>query len=211
MAKQRGVLVGGGAFGREVLAWAQESARLPNVDWSIYLDQNEAALASFADVGLNWAGDPLSYIPESGDVVLMGIGNPAVKEKFMGKYGPAEVTFASVVHASAVVAATASIGAGVVVGPHSYIATHSIIGDGVAINSLTGIGHDAVIGMYSTISSQADITGGVKLGERVFVGSGARVLPGVTVGDDAKLGAGAVVVRNVKSGSTVYAQPARTI
>ncbi len=211
MANRRGILVGGGAFGRELLSWSEDSSSSlgETLDFIGFLDKDRAALSGFEDLKLTWMGDPRSYTPVTGDVFLMAVGDPTTKEELFDALAELGGEFATVVHPTAVIARTAKLGRGVVVGPQSYIATHSVLHDGVCINSLTGIGHDAVVGAHTTISSQVDVTGRVSVGTRVFVGSGARILPNVTIGEDAKIGAGAVVVRNVKPSSTVFAQPAR--
>jgi sugar O-acyltransferase (sialic acid O-acetyltransferase NeuD family) len=214
MTTRRGIIVGGGAFGREVLAWAKEAAATfgdQGILWNAFLDEKHEALAAFPELGLEWVGDPASYAYNANDVLLIAIGDPAAKALLIDRLIASGSELHTLVHPSAVVAASASIGRGVVIGPHSYVATHATLHDGVCVNSLTGIGHDATVGKCSTISSQVDVTGNVVIGERVFIGSGARILPSVSIGDNAKIGAGAVVVRGIKPGKSVYAQPARSI
>ncbi len=214
MTNRRGVLVGGGAFAREALAWALDLSRTGGsigISWKAFLDSDSGSLGKFDDLALDWLGDPADFEPSPDDVLLMAIGDPKRKSALMDRFLERGDRLETLIHPSAVIAHSAKIGRGVVVGPHAYVATHATLADGVCVNSLTGIGHDAVVGNCATISSQVDITGEVTLGARVFIGSGARVLPGVSVGDDAKVGAGAIVVRNVKSLATVFAQPARTM
>jgi sugar O-acyltransferase (sialic acid O-acetyltransferase NeuD family) len=210
--EKRGIVVGGGAFGREVLSWAGD-AGAKGREWHAthFLDRNPESLHQFADTQLDYLGDPETYMPSEGDVFILAIGDPKVKLAVATRLLAHGAVFGTVIHPSAVLSSTAHLGRGVVVGPHCYIATHSCIGDFTCINSLSGIGHDAVLGQSCTVSSQVDVMGAVKLGDRVFVGSGARILPEVQVMEDCRIGAGSVVVKNLKASSSVYAAPARKI
>lgn len=206
------IMVGGGAFGREVLDWARNSAASRSVnEIGFVLDANADALAGYGDLGLVHLGDPASFNVEFGDAFIMAIGDPAAKASLAATLSAQGAEFMNVVHGSAVVASTAHLARGIVIGPNSYIATHAVLEEFVCVNSLTGIGHDANVGAFSTVSSQVDITGKVIVGERVFIGSGARILPEVQIGAGARIGAGAVIVRNVKPNTSMYAAPARKI
>lgn len=209
---KRGIIIGGGAFGREILNWVWDSVS-PNagVDFLFFLDTDPNSFENFSDFHLTHLGDPETFVPQPGDLFLIAIGDPTAKARIATRLDGFEATYATVIHPTAVVARTAKIGRGVTIGPNSYIATNAELGDFCCVNSLSGIGHDAVLGQSCTVSSQVDITGAVVLGNRVFVGSGARVLPNVQVGDDAKIGAGSIVVRDIKVGGSVFSQPARKI
>jgi sugar O-acyltransferase (sialic acid O-acetyltransferase NeuD family) len=210
--KKRGILIGGGAFGREVLSWAKDRPTDDrDVEFEHFLDADATVLDAFSEYSLEHLGDPETYVPVEGDVFLIAIGSPPMKERISRRLVLMGGQFIGVVHPSAVVSKAAQIGAGVIIGPHSYVATHSVLNDFTCVNSLSGIGHDANIGRYCTISSQVDIMGRVQLGERVFVGSGARILPNVKVQQGSKIGAGSIVVKNLGEDSSVFAQPARKI
>jgi sugar O-acyltransferase (sialic acid O-acetyltransferase NeuD family) len=208
----RGIIVGGGAFSREVLNWVWDGEQShAALEFSFFLDENPCSFDKYPDFSLTFAGNPDDFVPQGGDVFLIAVGDPVAKNRIVSRLDKLGATFASVIHPSAAVARTATIGRGVTIGPHAYVATNAVVGDFTCINSLTGIGHDVVLGRSCTISSQADLTGGVSLGDRVFVGSGARILPNVRVENDAKVGAGSIVVRDIKAGGSVFSQPARKI
>jgi sugar O-acyltransferase (sialic acid O-acetyltransferase NeuD family) len=208
----RGIIIGGGAFARELLNWVWDcGSDYAGPKFSFFLDAATTSFDEYPDFDVTHLGDPDLFVPEPGDIFAIAIGNPAAKDKIATRFDSLGATFATVVHPSAVVARTAKLGRGTVVGPHSYVATNASLGDFSCVNSLSGVGHDATMGRSATVSSQVDLTGGVSLGDRVFIGSGARILPAVSVGDDAKIGAGSIVVRDIKAGGSVFAQPARKI
>ena len=211
MAK-RGIIVGGGAFGREVLSWACSlSAAERGWEAECFLDRDGSSMSGFSGLPLQHIGDPAEYQPVEGDLFILAIGDPHAKDVIASRLLALGAHFASIIHPTAVVAMGANLGEGVVVGPHSYIATNARLGNFSSVNSLSGIGHDAIIGQSSTMSSQVDIMGRVSLGERCFVGSGARILPGISVSEQCKIGAGSIVVKNLKASSSVFAAPARKI
>ena len=208
--KKRGIVVGGGAFAREILCWAanaQNFAEMP--PFKHFLDSNPKALADFPEVGLSYLGDILTYNPQPNDIFLLGVGDPEIKVRIVERLTALGAEFANIIHISAVLSTNARIGKGVIIGPHSYIATHSEIGNYTSINSLTGIGHDAKVGDFCTISSQVDVMGNVVICPQAFIGSGARIMPGVTIGHNSKIGAGALIVRSVRPDTTMFSAPAR--
>ena len=208
----RAILIGGGAFAREILDWAGQSSAAAHLPaFEAFLDADPTVLNDFPELGLTYLGDPSAYTVQPGDVFVMSIGNPASKAKLAAHLGAQGAEFASIVHDSAVLARNAKLGRGVVIGPHAYIATGSSLGDFASVNSLSGVGHDAAVGAFTTVSSQVDIMGKTTVGERAFLGSGARILPGVKIGEEARIGAGSIIVRNVKPNATMFAAPAKKI
>lgn len=203
------ILVGGGAFARELLSWildASDVTPLPPV--AGFLDDMQDAFTGFPGSDIRWYGAPSAYQPEEGDLFAIAIGDTSAKASICATLTAKGAKFLSLIHPSAVLSRSARLGDGVIVGPNAYIATHAVLGDYVCVNSLTGIGHDAVVGASATISSQVDVTGGVTIGEQVFIGSGARLLPRISVGERTRIGAGSIVVRSVKPDTTMFAKPA---
>lgn len=115
----------------------------------------------------------------------------------------------------AVVAATATVAPGVVLGPgtvvleHAHIGPASVVGSGVIVNTGAIVEHDCVVGDGVHVAPGAVLLGAASVGDGTFVGSGARVLPRVKLGPGVTVGAGAVVTRNYPGGRTVVGVPAR--
>jgi sugar O-acyltransferase (sialic acid O-acetyltransferase NeuD family) len=205
------ILIGGGAFGRELLSWAEAAHRAGRgLEVIGYLDDAGPVMDGYRGVSVPYLGkSDAAGVPDA--LLLIAIGTPSAKRAVAERFGGMGARFAGVVHPSAVVTDNALLAEGVVVGPHSYVANHAELGRLSAVNSLSGIGHDVRLGDFSTVSSGVDLMGGVVVEDEAFFGSGARVLPGVRVGQGARIGAGAIVVRNVKPGQTLYAAPAKKL
>lgn len=117
----------------------------------------------------------------------------------------------ALVHPSAVVSPSATLGRGTVVLPLAAVNAAACLGGAVIVNTAAVVEHDCVLGDGVHVSPRAVLAGGVRVGERAWIGAGAVVIQGVRVGRDAVVGAGAVVIRDVPEGMTVVGNPARPI
>lgn len=205
------ILVGAGGFGREVLAWSKNA--FPEIGISPvsgFLDDNPDALAGF-NIGIPYFGAISDYEPQTNDFFLLGIASPIVKKKVTAILKIKKAKFVSLIHPTAIVAASALIGDGVIICPFALVSADVQIGDFVTINAMSSVGHDSKVGAFSTLSGHVDITGQVVVGENVFFGTGAKLLPRISIGNEAVIGAGCTVVRSVRANTTVYTAPARRL
>lgn len=211
MTTQKFVIVGAGGFSREVISWAEHVCH-QNAKSSVcgYLvDEQYPKLATQYE--LAWLGGVDDYTPKEDEECLIAVSDPGAKQQLVARLRARGAKFATLVHPTAVIAKTATIGIGTVVCPYALVSADVHIGDFVTINAMSSIGHDSTVGAYSTLSAHVDITGGAKVGESTFFGSGSRVLPKLRIGNNAKVGAGATVMRSVPEGGTVYTAPARKL
>ena len=209
--EQRCILVGAGAFGRELINWSDDA----------HLHDTFPPLAGFIsdipnvldgfDYKLNCLGLISSYQPDAQDLFLLGASDPKDKESLVTSLKSRGAKFITLIHPTAVVAKTARLGEGVILCPSSIVSADAIVGNFVTINCLSSVGHDVNIGDYTTLSCHVDLTGDVKCGHSVFFGTGAKVLPHVSIDNCAKIGAGALIVRSVAENSTMFANPAKKL
>jgi sugar O-acyltransferase (sialic acid O-acetyltransferase NeuD family) len=211
MMADRLILVGCGAFARELINWVADLVDLgKSIPVTGFLDDNPDALVGFS-YAVPFLGSIHSYVPQPGDQLLMAVGDPKAKKKLFIELKAKGAVFAQLIHPSAVVARTAVLGEGVVVCPQVFVSADAVVGDLCAINGNSSVGHDVKLGGFSTLSSHVDLTGWVQVDECVFFGSGARVLPKVKIGTGARIGAGAVVMRSVPAETVMYAPPAKRL
>lgn len=119
--------------------------------------------------------------------------------------------FITVVHPSAVVAASAHVARGTVVMPMVAINADAQIGRHVIINTAASVDHDCVVGDGAHVGPGCRLCGGVQVGRGALLGAGAVVVPGVRIGAGAFIGAGTVVLHDIPAGRRAVGSPARIL
>ncbi len=151
----------------------------------------------------------------NGRTYLLSVGTPKIKrivfEFFGDMFNIQRVQYAIIVHTSAQVAQTATIGNGTHINPLVAVAPFAGIGDFVTLNRLASVGHHTTVGNFCTIAPNVTIAGHCKIGEGVQIGIGATVLDFVTIGNHSIIGAGALVTKDVPANVVVYGSPAKVI
>ena len=117
--------------------------------------------------------------------------------------------FATAIHPSAIISASAKIGEGTVVMAGAVINADAVIGKHCIVNTGATVDHDCVIGDYCHIAPGAHISGGTHIGEGTWIGVGACVIQCLNIGKDCMIGAGSVVVKDIPDGVTAYGNPCR--
>lgn len=136
---------------------------------------------------------------------VIGIGNATIRRKMSAL----PVKWCTLIHPSAVVSPSASVGAGTVVMPNAVINTNAVVGQHCIINSAAVVEHDNRVADFAHISVGAKLGGNVCIGNCSWVGIGATVINNVFVCDDCMIGAGAVVVKSILEKGTYIGVPAR--
>ena len=201
------VLVGGGALAREIFDWFTPSLTAKGSRFVGYLDDGESPMAPFG-FDLPQLGDTKAF-DFGARVPVMAVATPEGKQALAQRLSG--TAFATLVHPSAAVSASAQLGPGVVVGPFAMVSANAVVDDLVLVNAFASVGHDVRVAACTTLSCHVDLTGGVTVGAGCFFGSGARVLPNVAIGARCTIGAGAVVVRRTRDDATLFAAPARPL
>ena len=205
------VIIGAGGFGREMLAWAEQSVQF-NVEWTIkgFIDDNTEVFAK-RPARAPFLGSIRDHEPRSDEVFICAIGTPRVKQTCSELISTRGGRFTQLIHRSAVLGHEVVAADGVILCPYAVVSGYNRLGRGVAVNLHSSIDHDVEVDDWSQINCHCDLTGGVRVGRGVFFGSHVAVTPGVVVGDGAYLGAGTVVLRDVEPNAKMIGVPARRI
>jgi sugar O-acyltransferase (sialic acid O-acetyltransferase NeuD family) len=135
------------------------------------------------------------------DAVIVAIGDNRARVEVARWIVEQGLPLAIVVHPAAVVAPSASIGAGTLVMPGAVVNADARIGANAIINSGAIVEHDCIVGDGVHVAPRAVLCGGASVGTGTLVGAGAVVLPGVRVAAALLVKAGTVVARDMEAGA----------
>jgi len=150
---------------------------------------------------------PLASASSETRLVILAIGDLAARRAVL--QGLPSLSWASAIHASAVVSPRATVEPGALIAPRAVVNPGAAIGPHAIINTGAIIEHDCTIGENTHIGPGAILSGGVRIGTDTLIGSGAIVLPGVSIGSGCVIGAGSVVTADLPDGCRVVGVPAR--
>jgi len=202
------IIVGAGAFGREVLDWAL-AVPVEKRDWMVagFLD-DRANILDGKNIPCPVLGSPETYRPQATDRFVCAIGDPGVKLRYCNMMEAKGAVFTTVVHPSVVIGSNTTIAPGSILCPGVVVTNSVKIGRHVILNFHATIGHDSILGNGCTLSPHASVSGWCALGEGVVMGCSAVIIPKISVADYTVVGAGSAVMRNTATYSTVIGVPA---
>jgi acetyltransferase EpsM len=141
---------------------------------------------------------------------VMAIGDNRLRQLIVRRLKLPEEYYIKLIHQSAVISPSATIGNGTVVMPNSVINADTKVGLHSIINTGSVIEHDCIIGDYSHVCPGVTLTGAVHLDEGAFIGAGATVIPNIKIGEWTIVGAGATVIHDISSHCTAVGTPAKS-
>ena len=147
------------------------------------------------------------YTPESVRLAngIGSTGDMARRRAVFENFRARGYQFVTMVHPSAVVAASVTLAQGAQVMAGVVIQAGSTIAMNTTINTGALVDHDCRIGDHVHVAPGAVLSGGVFLDAGVHVGTGARIIQGIKVGASAVVGAGMTVLDDVEAGATLRA------
>ena len=171
-------------------------AKACGYDSVLWIDDGDNMYPSFEEV------DKTLPIP-----IAIGIGNNQLRAKIFEKILQANMNLVTLIHPSAVVSGSVTLGRGSVVMPNVVINANTTIGNACILNSSCVIEHENVIGDFVHIAPSAALAGNVTVMYFAHVGIGTSVKQGVTIGENSLIGAGSVVIKNIGSHQIAYGNP----
>ena len=208
MSVGRILIVGAGGFGREVLQWVKDAwpDREPLI--AGFLSADDDILADH-ERGLAVISDPASFDPQPGDALVLAIGIPGTRRRVAEDLLARGAEFLTLIHPTAIVAATASVGPGSVICPGAIVSDAARIGSFGLVNYHASLAHDSAIGDFAVLSPYATLAGGAAVAADAFLGLHASVGPGVSVGPRSKIAANSCALADVPADSLVLGVPGR--
>lgn len=207
------VLFGGGALAVEAATYIADCNGGRSDDQLKVAAVVDAGVAREEDLTKILGYKPL-FVRKAEDVFaldaewLICVGDPVVRSRVFWELQRHGCGFATLVHPSAYVAATAVIGAGTILAPFVFVGPFAQVHDNALLNVRATIGHDAVVGHSAVLSPHVDMNGHSSCGEASFLGAGTILQPGAALGRFSKAASGAVLKSVVGDGFLVHGNPA---
>ena len=207
------VILGAGDFGREVV-WLIEDINKKKPTYCIrgYLDDDEKKhgrdISGYRCLGSLSELKDLYKKHHVCAVIAMQDGN--IRKKIVSVF-PELDCWETVIHPSAHISDTSTVGKGCIICANSSISVNTKVSDYCIMNLGVTVGHDCNVENYVSIMSGTVVSGHVVIKEGAYLGSNSTVIPGMKIGEYAKVGAGSAVIRNVKDNNTVMGVPAKIL
>ena len=122
-----------------------------------------------------------------------------------------EDSFVSIVHPSASIGRTVSLGRNCLIMAGVVLTSNCIIENHVCILPNSIIHHDSKIGEYTLIGSKVVVAGGTTIGGNCYLGSGSNIKNGLLVGERSLVGMGSNILKDVEADSKMVGNPARNL
>lgn len=205
------LIIGASGFGRHIYDIAMNSIGY-GTEFNIkgFLDFNVEALKDnpFYPQVISSEDD---YEIQENDVFVCALGNVEIKKKCTNKMIKRGGEFITIIHNTAILSPTCSIGNGSIIGPNSNIGSGVVIGDHVLIQADVFLGHDAKIGDFCRLDMKSVCVGGVKICNMVVIHTSAVISHNVIVNNNSTVGACSFVINEVKEKNSVFGVPARVL
>ena len=200
---------GAGGLGREVL----ELAKIVNgrdkrwdsfifiVDGATVSEVNGAKVIEYEDAKKKFDGLE----------VIIGIGEPAVREEKFNLLKNDGIATPSLIHPDVHIPDTTQIGEGTVIQYGCFISSDISIGDNVFVQPQCNIGHDDELADGCIISGFGNLGGYVSIGKYTYIGLSVAVKEQVNIGSYSIVGMGSIVYKDIPDEMIALGNPARPI
>lgn len=206
------LIIGAKGFAKEVLEICINNNAIENLAFYDDINHEIGRLMFDQFPILNSIDQAKDYFENIDNRFTIGIGNPALRKRFVEKFNKIGGVLTSTICNSASIGNfDVRIGNGANILADVKISNSVLIGKCSLIYYNAIITHDVIIGDYVELSPGTTILGRVKVKNNAQIGAGAIILPDVVIGENAIIGAGAVVTRDVPDNSTAVGIPARFI
>jgi sugar O-acyltransferase (sialic acid O-acetyltransferase NeuD family) len=205
------LVVGAGGFARETV----EAVRAINAEyptWNLLglLDDNPDRWGKLVG-GVPVVG-PIEHVHrEPWAQVVLTTGRPDLyvsRPLIAARLGLPDKRYATIVHPTATVGTTCTIGVGSVLLAHVDLTADVSVGRHVVVMPQVVLPHDARIDDFASLASGVRVGGACHVEEGAYIGAAAALREGTTVGARALVGMGSVVLRDVPAERKWLGSPA---
>jgi sugar O-acyltransferase (sialic acid O-acetyltransferase NeuD family) len=209
-AMKKIAIVGGrpDGHGKVVIELARE---IPGIEVVGFLDDAPKSKLVSGAAWLGGTADRADSLIKDGIELHIAIGHNVIRRRLALELGKRGAKFATLIHPSAQVYASATIGEG------SLIVARAIVGPGVVVGAQVIVNHGAILDHDTRLDDYVNVSTGFKCGGRVrfhegvFAGVGVIAIPDSIVHRWSYLGAGAVVTEELAAHGLYIGVPAKKL
>lgn len=156
-------------------------------------------------------GNDDDYVPENGDVFVIGIGDPALRQKAFAKWKMRGAAFINLIHSSATVPAETRVGEANIISCRCFLSCDVMIGNANYLNGEIILGHDATVGDANFFAPGFTALGGVSIGSRNSFGVHSSALAKAKIGNDNIIAPGAFLYKGCGNHCVMSGNPALNV
>ncbi len=143
-------------------------------------------------------------------IIAIGYNHMPVRKKLFDKL-TGKIPFATIIHRSAYIDKSSTVGEGSVIFPGCVIDQYVTIGNNILLNTAVSISHHSSVGDHCFFGPRVAVAGRVTVQECCFMGIGAIVKDLVTIKNNCVVGAASLVLKDIESNKLVYGVPAKVV
>ena len=202
------IIVGAGGHAKVVA----EAAKLSGFEIVGFVDQSPDRWGTKI-FGIPVLGDESVFeSPDHNDcVAVVAVGDNMLRESIATRLLARNVKFSVVVHPSAVISPSATLGNGTVVLAGVVINSMATVGNHCIVNTMASVDHDCLVEDFSHLSPGVHLAGNCKIGRLAHIGIGVNVLPNISVGPRVIIGGGAAVTCDIPADVVALGVPAKVV
>lgn len=203
--KDKLIIIGAGGHGKVVA----DIAKLNDYQEIMFLDDNENIKRNGIYDVIGTTKDIDKYVEDYD--FFIAVGDNTIKKNIADMLSKKDISLPILIHPSAIVDHTSTIGDGTVIMANAVINADTKIGKNCIINTASTVDHDNIIEDYVHISPGAHLSGTVHIGKETWVGTGANIINNISITNQCMIGAGSVIVKDIEESGTYVGIPTRKI
>lgn len=210
MKKEKVILLGSGGHAKVVIDILEEMGKYEIIGITTRVKNNKDYFKGYPVLG----DDTVLYdlFNQGIKYAALGVGgfaNNNLRRKIFSKLKNIGFEVVSIIHPSAVISKTVTLGEGVVVCPGVAINADAHIGNNVILYTGSIIDHESIIEDHVLIATGTAVGANCLIKEGALLALGSKVISGTEVGKNVCVAAGAVVVNDIDDNLRVFGVPAR--
>ncbi len=135
---------------------------------------------------------------------IMGIANLQFRRTIVEQLLASGASFLTLVHPTAYVSESATIGTGTILGPMVNVGPNVVVGNFNLVNSRCSLAHDTRLGDFNFLGPNVSFSGETVVGDENLFGVNCATKPGVLIGTGNKVEAGMIVDKSIGDNSVVF-------